>query len=351
MIKRLFFGVIVLGLVALAVLRVVQASVQEEPPPDVEEIRRDSGIPVEVARVESGPLVVTRDFTGTVRGIRSATIRARTSDEIVEVSVREGKRVNTGDVLIRQSPEGSMASVRQAEAAYDQASRNVERLRPLREQGAISEQDWDNAVTAMSVAEANLEAARRSVEFVSPIDGVVTDVLETRGTVPSPGDPLVRVSDLSQLRVLLEVSTSQASELEVGQLASLPAHGLEGRVSRIALEADPTTRLLQIELTFPGSSRSAGSSSASRVVPGGFENIQVVVGKRESTLLVPRAAIDEGAVWAVNDSGVVSRQAVTTGLVATDRVEVIEGLSAGDRVVVAGASLLSDGARVRIVGG
>ena len=89
MIKRIVFGIIGIGLVALVILRMVQASNQQELPPDVDAIRRQSGIPVEVTRVQVGPLLVTREYTGTVRGIRSATIRARTDDAIVEIPVRE----------------------------------------------------------------------------------------------------------------------------------------------------------------------------------------------------------------------------------------------------------------------
>jgi RND family efflux transporter MFP subunit len=347
MIKRLVFGVIGIGLLALVVFRVVQASGEQEASLGVEEIRRQSGIPVEVAVAAIGPVVVSREYTGTIRGIRNATIRARTGDEIVEIPVRVGQRVESGAVLLRQSQEGSMASVRQAEAAHEQASRSVERLRPLREQGAISEQDWDNATTALSVAEANLAAARRSVELTSPIAGVVTDVMETRGSVPSPGDPLVRVSDLSRIQVLLHVSTSQTRELSLGQQASLPEYQLTGQVSRIALQADPESRLVEVELTFPGSR----GSGAQRVVPGGLVTARVVVGQQDSALLVPREAIVEGQVWVIDDAEIANRHAVTTGLIATDFVEVIEGLSEGDRVVVAGASLLSDGALARIVGG
>lgn len=345
--KKIVFGLIGLILVVLVVVRVVQASGEQELPLGVEEIRRQSGIPVEVTALQTGPLVVSREYTGTIRGIRSATIKARTSDEIVEIPVRVGQRVASGDILIRQSQEGSMASVRQAEAAHDQASRSVDRLRPLKEQGAISEQDWDNAQTALSVAEANLAAARRSVELTSPIDGVVTDILETRGTVPSSGDPLVRVSDLSRVQVLLQLSTSQSREIAMGQQALLPEYQLAGRVSRIALQASPESRLLEVELTFPGSS----SSSEYRVVPGGLVTAGVVVGERETALLIPRDALDEGTVWVIDEANIASRRAVVTGLTAADQVEVLEGLAEGDRVVVAGASLLSEGALARIVGG
>ena len=347
MIKKIVFGTIGIGLLALVVFRVFQASGEQEVAPGVEEIRRQSGIPVEVASIQTGPLVVSREYTGTIRGIRSATIRARTEDGITEIPVRVGQRVSSGDVLIRQSQEGSMASVRQAEAAHDQAGRSVDRLRPLMEQGAISEQEWDNAQTALSMAEANLAAARRSVELTSPIDGVVTNILETRGTVPSSGDPLVRVSDLSRVQVLLQLSTSQSREIETGQQAMLPEYQLTGRVSRIALQASPESRLLEVELTFPGSS----SASEHRVVPGGLVTAGVIVGERETALLVPRDAIDEGTVWVIDDANIASRRAVVTGLAAADLVEILEGLAEGDRVVVAGASLLSEGALARVVGG
>ena len=267
-------------LVALVVFRVIQALADVEPAPGVEEIRRRTGIPVEVALVRVGPLVVRREFTGTIRGIRSATISARTGDEIVDIPVRVGQRVRVGDVLIRQSSEGSGASVRQAEAAWEQARRSVERLRPLSEQGAISEQDWDYAVTALEVAQANLDAARRAIVLTSPIDGIVTDILETLGTVPSKDDPLVRVSNLSRIQVLLEVSPGRAQELALGQRASLPGHDREGEVSRIALQADPVTRLLEVELTFPGARPGASNPTGPRIVPGALVTAQVVVGRR-----------------------------------------------------------------------
>jgi len=281
-----------------------------------------------------------------LRGIQSATIRAKTGDEILDIPVRVGQRVRAGQVVLRQSSEGSMASVQQAEAAYEQAQRSLERLRPLHERGAISEQDWDNAQTGLRVAKANLEAARRSVDLVSPIDGVVTDILLTRGSVPESGDPLMRVSDLSRLQVLLQVSPEQARELALHQTAAVPAHGLTGVVSRVALQADPVSRLLEVQLTFPG----IGADSA-RAVPGTLVTALIEVGQRARALLVPRAAVREGIAWVVDAEGVAHRREVTEGLEGDGRVEIVSGLAPGERVVIAGASLLSDGARTRVVGG
>lgn len=351
MIKRIVFGVLGLALVGLVVLRVVQASRGTSAAAEVDEIRAQTGIPVEVALVTEAPLVVRREFTGVLRGIRSSTIRARTGDEIVEIPVRVGQTVRQGTVVLRQSSEGSMAAVRQAEAAYDQAKRTADRLRPLQERGAISDQDWDTAVTGLRVAEANLEAARRSVDLVSPIDGVVTDILLTRGSMPESGDPLMRVSDLSRVQVLIQASAEQARELAVGQPARLPAQRLEGRVSRVAMQADPGSRLLEVELTFPGPGASrVPEPGCEPAVPGTLVSAEIEVGRRARAVMVPEVAVRDGAVWVVDAEAVAHRRTVAAGLVGGGMVEILSGVTAGERVVVAGASLLSDGARTRVVG-
>ena len=341
-VKRIVVGVFVLSLVGLVVLRIVQATAEVAPALDVDEIRARSGIPVEVAAAELAPLEVRRTFTGTLRGIRSATARARTADEILEIPVRVGQRVAEGDVLVRQSTQGSAAAVRQAEAAFEQAQRTAERLRPLHERGAISDQDWDAAQTALRVSEANLDAARRAVVLTSPIGGVVTDILVTVGSFPGSGDDLVRVSDLSRIQVLLNLSPDQTAELARGQQAWLAAQGLEGQVTRIALQADPETRLVEVELTFPG---------AASVIPGTLVEVEVVVGRRERALVIPRAALQNGGVWAVDAEDCAHLRIVEIGLLGRDRVEILDGLEPDERVVVAGASLLSEGALTRVVEG
>ncbi len=340
--KQIVVGVIVLGLVGLVGLRIVQAMAEVPVTPDVDQIRAQSGIPVEVASVESGPLEVRRTFTGALRGIRSATARARTGDEILEIPVRVGQRVGEGDVLVRQSTQGSAAAVRQAEAAFEQAQRTADRLRPLHERGAISDQDWDGAQTALRVAQANLDAARRAVVLTSPIAGTVTDILVTVGSFPGSGDELVRVSDLSRVQLILNVSPEQAAELARGQRAFLPAQRLQGEVTRIALQADPETRLVEVELTFPGSFS---------VIPGTLVEAEVVVGQKEQALVVPRAALQNGGVWVVGEDGTVEMRTVELGLQGQDRVEILGGLRPGERVVVAGASLLAEGAKARVVEG
>ena len=371
--KRMVVGIVALGIVGIVAWRIVQASAPSEPSPDVEQIRARTGIPVEVARVERSDLEARKTFTGAVRGIRSATVRARTGDEIVEIPVRVGQRVTEGQTVLRQSARGSMASVNQAEAAFEQAQRTVKRRRPLHEKGAVSDQDFDSAFTALRVAEANLEAAQRSVVLTSPVAGVVTDIPATVGSFPSPGDPLVQISDLSRVQVILQVSPRQRQELALGQQAFLPVpqgssgsadpsrpsgEGVgerwwTGEVTRIAMQADPESRLMEVEITFQRTGPSGASYSAvgGALIPGSLATVEIVVGSREEALLIPQVAFRNGGVWVVDEAGAARYRSVEVGLRTSTRAEILEGLQEGDRVVVAGASLLSEGVQTRVVGG
>lgn len=356
-------ALIALALVAVVAYRVIQASAPAEAVPTVEEIRAEQGVPVTVAAVERGPLAVWRDFSGTVSGAREAVVRARTEDAVSAVTVQVGQRVARGQVLVRQAGEGVEARLRQAEAAQRQASRAVDRLRPLHEAGAISDQEWEDALTRLELAEADLSAARDALALTSPLDGTVTEVIARQGMIPSSGDALVRVADLSRLVVYLRVSAGEAAEIREGQRARVASRpgavtgaetnatadsgegvrtDADGTVRRVALQADPATRLVEIEVAFPPDAR---------LIPGTLATVQIEVASIVDALSVPLGAVRDGRVWVVGADGAVSARNVQVGAQTRERTQILSGIEAGERVVVEGGALLSEGARVRIVEG
>jgi RND family efflux transporter MFP subunit len=329
-------------LLAVIVFRVVQATSPEEPAPTIEQIRAEQGVPVTVATVVAGELAVWREHNGTVSGAQEGVVRARTGDEIASVPVTVGTRVSRGQVLVRQTGEGAAARVRQAEAARRQAASTVERLRPLHAAGAISDQEWESAQTQLELATADVVAARDVTTLTSPLAGTVTEVIARPGMVPSSGDPLVRVADLSRLVVYLRVSAAEAAEIRQGQTARVAGTGQLGEVRRIALQADPATRLVEVEVSFPPT---AG------LIPGTLATVQVEVARRDNVIQVPRTAVRDGQAWVVDGEGRAARRSVQLGLQSQEQVEVVSGLQPGERVVVEGGGLLSDGAQVRVIAG
>jgi membrane fusion protein, multidrug efflux system len=345
LVKRPAFWIVLFVIVGTGLLiafRLQQARIPPEPTQSVEQIRDERGVPVSVARAASGRIEVWREYSGDVGGVREAIVRARSEDQIAAVLVSVGQAVKLGQVLVRQAGEVAGARARQAEAALRQAERNLDRLRPLHEAGAISDRDWDDAQTRFDLAQADLAAARDALALTSPLAGVVTEVPARPGMIPDSGAPLVRIADLSRVLVRLRVSADQAAELRTGQPARLAGRDAAGRVRGIALQAEPATRLVEVEVEFP---REAG------LILGTLATIEVQVAARDEAVSVPLAAVRDGVVWVVGDDSRVSRRAVTMGLQASDRVEIASGVTAGEQVVIAGGSLLGDGTRVRVVNG
>ncbi len=335
-------ALLVLVVAGIVVLRVIQAGATQPELPTVEQIRAERGVPVTLATAVEARLEVWRQYSGTVTGAHEAVVRARTGDQIAAVAVTVGQRVRAGQTLVTQSGEGTEARVRQARAALAQAQRTADRLRPLHEAGAISDQEWEQALTHLELATADLSAARDLLSLASPLAGMVTEVLARPGMIPSAGDPLVRVADLSGLVVYLRVSAAEAGALRLGQPARVVGVGAggEGRVRRVSLQADPATRLVEVEVEFPPT---AG------LVAGTLATVQVGVASADRAVQIPRPAVRDGAVWVVDGAGRAVRRAVSTGLLGEDNVEIISGLEPGDRVVVQGGTLLSDGAVVRVI--
>lgn len=328
------------GFLVVVVVRVIQAGTPEEAPPTVEQIRQEAGIPITAAEATIGQLEIWQPFNGNVSGVRDAVIRARTGDQVASVLVAVGEHVREGQVVVRQAGETTLARTRQAQLALQQAERTVNRLRPLHEAGAISDQEFDQAVTQLELARADLAAARDALALTSPLAGTVTEVTARPGMIPSPEDPLVRVADLSQLVVRLNVSAREASAIREGQPARLASGAAQGEVRRVALQADPASRLVEVEVAFP---------PGSALIPGTLAAVEIQVASAEEAVQVPRSAVEEGMLWVVGENEQVTRRQVRVGLEGTDRVEIVSGLEAGERVVVEGGSLLSEGARVRIV--
>jgi RND family efflux transporter MFP subunit len=328
------------GLAAAIVLRAQQASEPAAEDPTVEELREELGVPVEVAAARMGPIENWQRYSGTVSGAREAVVRARTDNAISRVRAELGDQVRRGQVLVELSGEGIEARRRQAETAYQQASRRKDRLEALHEEGAISAQEWEDVVTAYEMARDDLAAARDALFLDSPLAGTVTEVIARPGMVPNAGDPLIRVADLSERIVRLRVNASAARALEVGQPARTQDGQAAGQVSRIALHADPATRLVEVEIAFPPDAP---------LFPGTLETVDVRTDARDAALIVPRAAVRESAVWIVDDESRAQRRLVTTGLMDDEAVEIEDGVAPGERVIVRGTSALREGALVRVV--
>lgn len=301
---------------------------------------------------------------GSVAAWQEAVVAAESSGlRLAELRAQVGDRVRKGQLLASFASELVQAELAQAragqaeaEAALAEAAGNARRARELQPTGALSEQQVQQLLTAERVAQARLEVQQALVrtqtlrlqqtEVRAPDDGVITARQATLGAVAQPGQELFRMIRQSRLEWRAELPATELGRVRVGMAARVQLPGgpeLVGKVRLIAPSVDPASRMGLVHVDLP-------ADAAARA--GVFARGELVIGERRS-LTLPTAAVvlRDGFSWALvigADSRVRTRKLVT-GLRQGDRVEIVSGLQAEDRVVASGGAFLGDGDRVRVV--
>ena len=261
------------------------------------------------------------------------------------------------------------ALVRQSRAVREEARLTRDRIRTFVDRGISSRADLDAANAALEVAEgryedaleeirnrqalvlqrqSELDLAREQLEGTtlrSPIDGAVKERVISAGEHRTPGAPVMTVVRINPLRLRLAVPERSASALRPGQPVRIRVEGdprtHDGRLARLGAAIDESNRTLPIEAEV--------SNPQAALRPGTFVTADIVVNEKDSALVVPQSALVTFAgvqkVLTVKD-GVAKEQRVKLGRRADTRVEILEGLRAGD-VIVVNPGNLADGTPVR----
>ena len=309
--------------------------------------------PVETAAVVEGDIARVVMLPGTVEPIRTVGVNALVAGALLEVSVEEGDRVREGQVVARLDDRELQAQLRSAEASFEVAEAAFERARQLRERQVITQPEYEADRTAYEAARAQLDQLRTRVSFTevrAPIGGVVTAKSVETGDVIGNQGRLLDVAEVDTMVVRVSVSELDVVQIAVGdevdvELDALPGERLVARVRRVFPAADPTTRLVPVEVAL-------ASNDGRRARPGFLARVSFQLDPKPNAALIPASAIvsrggGEG-VYVVADSTVVLRS-VTPGLTASGQIEIVDGLDVGERVVTLGANLLRDGGKIRDV--
>lgn len=313
--------------------------------------------------VELVELPMTESAVGTIRAVHETTIGSKLLARVVRVNLKAGQKVREGDVLIRLDDSDLRARLQQAQAAVSaaeatlaQASADEKRYSQLVASKTVSQQLYDNSVTARQTAAANLRHAQAAehesqatLDYAtvrSPIDATVIDKKVDVGDMVSPGQPLVTLYDPKHMQLVASVRESLTSRLRVDQEIGVRVEGLgktcSGTIREIVPEAQTASRTFQVKVSGP---------CPPGIYSGMFGRILIPLDK-EKALVIPRRAIREvGQLELVEVIGPkhIDRRAIRTGRELTgDEVKmfpdkllqkepyiiVLAGLSEGERVVL-----------------
>ncbi len=295
----------------------------------------------------------------TYRNVSSATV----PDEVVKAeadvqSAKQGleaaqKLLNSREQLFK---EGALArrlvdeaavAYAQAKSTYDTAQKHLESL-----QSVARHEEIKSAAGQLESAKGKYEAAQAQLSYSevrSPISGVVADRAVFPGEMATAGSPLLTVVDLSSVIARVNVPQADAVHIKVGQPATIASTDnsvtVDGKVTVVSPAVDPQTTTVEIWVQ--------AMNKGERLRPGGTVHVTINAGSIPHAVVVPPPALlpsQEGgtAVMVVTPDSVAHQHTVKVGVRNEDKVQILEGVKPGERVVVAGGVGLQDSAKVKI---
>lgn len=310
----------------------------------------------------SEAVVATRSFTdeirvlGVARGRRSVNITSSTSELITRVLFTDGQRVSAGTPLVELQAREEDAGIIEARAEVAQAQRQFDRYKTLADRGIAPRMAAEDAETALERAQASLTAAqaRRGDRLIrAPFAGVLGLSSVTAGTLVNPGGVITTLDDIDVVRVDFPVPERYLGVLQAGTpiRATIDAYGDEvfaGRIALIDTRINEQTRAVTARAEIP--------NPGARIRPGMALQVAVQQGLRTAPA-APEAAVqyegDGAFVFRITRGergSTAQRVEVETGSVAGGFVEIVSGLSVGDRIVGSGLNRIQPGAPVRVAG-
>lgn len=302
---------------------------------------------VQTAVVQREMQALLIETSGTVRAVQRATIAAKIAGSVANLPVMLGQNVAAGELLLTISAAELTARVAQSRAQLTQVERELARERTLQSSGAGTVESVKALEDRIVQAQAALREAETMVAYAevrAPFAGVVAKKYVEAGDFAAPGAPLLQLDGLAAFEIEIGVPESLAAPLAVGtvleaEVAVAPAR-FHTTISELSSAADSAARTITAKLKVP-----AGLP----VRPGQFVRV-FLPGASTTALWVPANAVSHFGqmerVFVVSQKNRASLRLVKTGAASGDRIEVVAGVDAGERIVLAPPPALRDGQRL-----
>lgn len=331
------------------------------------------GVSLEVVKSVAAPELM--EVVGTVRARTSAVVSTRIPGTVSVLKVREGDRVRKGQLLAQLDAQENQANAAMATAGIEEARRGLDealsrkkladttfdRYQILFTEQAISRQEFDvrqtekdiaaqgvsRANSRLQQAQAGAKAATTMSDYTritAPISGIIISKQADLGATVFPGQPLMTIDDDGSYQLELALPENIATRVKPGSPVQVTLdaieHSFTARIAEIVPAADPGSRTFVAKIALNQKGLKSGM----------FGRGAVSFGTEVNSITVPKKAIVEhGAlvsVWALGKENTAHMRIVKVGRDTGERVEILSGLSEGDRIVVSGVEKVTEGARV-----
>jgi len=308
----------------------------------ISDIQKREGFPVQVMKAERSVITAYELLGGTAEGYYQTTITSSINGKITSVNVSVGDKVEQNSSLMTIEPDVA-ANYNLAKTQYETSRKSRERLLALAEQGGVAQEMIDQVEAAYLAAKEDMDAMHKNQFVPAPFAGTVVNLFQTENKRINAGDKLVTIARIDRIRVPIVVSDILINKFKTGQKA-IAADSIHGSIGKVALSGQQSTHTFIIEALF--------DNPGKVLKPGMYVPVKVIVDNKKNVISLPvEVVISEGRekfVYVIKDLQA-KKVPVSVGIRGEEMLEIASGVSEGDLVVVSGSSMLTDGARVKIV--
>ncbi|MBF2760471.1 MAG: efflux RND transporter periplasmic adaptor subunit [Ectothiorhodospiraceae bacterium AqS1] len=315
---------------------------------------RAGGPAVEVESVRFSDIENIVEAVGTTRAVRAVEIAPTAAGRVREIGFRAGERIEQGELLLRLDDDIERANLEEAKARLVDARATLERARALRRTSATSESVIGNLVAELATAQANHDRAQRRLQersVVAPFAGIVGLTELERGARVAGGETITTLDDLTSVEVSFSLPERLYGRIGPGmrikaRAGAFPERIFEGEIALIDTRIDPASRAFQ--------SRAVIANPDLLLPAGMFMHLSIVLDRRRGLVIPEESVVVEGSqahvfvVESVDERSLVRRRNVILGQRSFGEVEILDGLTEGEAVIVRGVQKVRDGRGVRI---
>lgn len=353
------FSVIILAAAIVLGLSACGGPEEAAHPPDAE-----LAVPARIETVRSASMPRVYRYAGTVQGARRVPLSTKLMGRVTMLNVDEGDRVQKGTVLLRIDSESVNAQRRQVEAQLrearahlENAHTNYERFKTLYEQESATKKEFEDIQTRYESAQAQVETLENRLAEIkdmmsyatitAPMDGYVVEKQIEEGAMAAPGQPLLVVETLGELKVIAQVPEQDVNRFTVGDTVVVEVGALDrtlrGRIAEVNPSGNYASRQFRVQIVL--------MQDDAPIKSGMYAQVLLRKGQQTATTVPAAALVQRGqlnGLYTVNEDDRAVLRWVRLGKRYDGRVEVLSGLREGERFIASADGRLQDGQKVKI---
>ncbi|MGQ7855541.1 efflux RND transporter periplasmic adaptor subunit [Pedobacter sp. WC2501] len=346
LIRNLLIGIAVFLLIATMIFSFIQNNGEEEKPAD------DTAW-VEVEPIKASLVSDEIAVSGNIEGTTTVQVGFMVPGKVNVISAKAGDFISKGQLIASLDPTGYSLNKQLTEVQLNEARDEYNRMKLMYDKHSISESDFSKIAFSLQKAQVQQrleEKQLRDTRLYSPINGVLLTKQTEVGEIITAGTPLFVVSDIKMVTVLAFVPENEVGRLHIGETANVTISALgktfEGQITEVGAQADAASRSFTVKIKV--------ENKELQIRPGMLAEARIEVKGQKSIIQLPLESIigDQGNqhfVYVADQTGQKAfKRKVTLGKMRSSSIEVLSGLSIGDRVIISGQSKLSDGTPIKI---